>query len=321
MTKYAEMKKQELVNLCEARGLATDGVVSVLIARLKEADKSGVETDRTATTKPSEFAINAMRPAIIGAHKLNNKKAITQQDAIMAGVSEDKFREWCTKCEELRGYVAEYCKLKQIKSVEQEKLVLAKGRIYPTWRELVACGAEIGFHKNWFIREEDIESLVGYNETFIATDMGTQFGNNTPTIFRKKVESLIGCRIAANEVMNDKDRDDLMEFYKARTAVAKATDRLNGTTNNDGEHVKGLNDNIADMKAQIKTSEDVLRALGQSEEEISGSPIIAPFRVQLKALETAKKQAEETLKNNEAIVTKLQTRADQIHAAIKRIEE
>lgn len=309
--------KQELIDECKERGLSTDGTVAVLLARLKAAGDVVIKDE----TKPSEYAINAMRPALIGAHKLNNKKAITQQDAIMAGVSEGKFREWCTKCEDLRMLVVEYCKLKQIKSVEQEKLDLAKGRIYPTWRDVVSCGAEKGFHKNWFIRPEDVDSLIGYNETFIATDMGTQFGNNTPMIFRKKVESLIGCRIAANDVMNDKDRDDLMEFYKARSAVSKATDRLHGTTNNNGEHVKGILDKIKDIQAHIATSEEVLRALGQSESEISGSTIIAPFRVQLSALESDKKQTEENLKNNESIVTKLQTRADQIHATLKGIEE
>ena len=211
MANYTTMKKEELVNLCKERKLATDGAVPVLIARLKASDENVSENASpvgVTSTKPSEYAINAMRPALIGAHKLNNKKAITQQDAIMAGVSEDKFREWCDKCESCRQLVEEYCKLKQVQSVEQEKLTLAYGRLFPAWRELVACGAEKDFHKNWFIRKEDVDSLVGYNETFIATDMGTQFGNATPVIFRKKVESLIGCRIAANEVMNNKDRDD-----------------------------------------------------------------------------------------------------------------
>lgn len=320
MKKVEEMTKQELINECKERALATHGTVEVLRARLKDAIINGKEKVEKPE-KPSEFAINAMRPALIGAHKLNNRKAITLDYAIIAGVSESKFREWCTKCEELRGYVAEYCKLKQIKSTPQEKLDLAKGRIYPTWRELVACGAEINFHKNWFIRPEDIESLIGYNETFIATDMGTQFGNSTPIIFRKKVESLIGCRIAANEVLNDKDKEDLMEFYKARSAVQKAEDRLNGTTNNDGEHVKGIYDKIKDMEVQIATSENVLKSLGQTEEEISASEIIAPFRVQLKALNKSKEATEESLANNKAIMEKLQTRANQIHATMKLIEE
>ena len=327
MANYQAMTNKELINLCKERGLATSGSKPVLIARLTNGVKTEAEVVaevKAEENKPSEFAINAMRPALIAAHKLNNKKAISSENATHAGVSDYKFKEWLAKVEALRQAVAECNELRHKHGSTVEQIKEAEGKIYPAWRKVAECGASNAdskvFHKKWFIRETDVPSFIGFDESFYATEMGTQMGHATPTVFRKHVEALIGWRITGNDMLSDNDRDDILEFEKAKKGILSADNKLNGYMNGD-EHVKGLIEKIADMENQIKTIEDTLRSLGQSDNEIAESVIVAPFRVQLKALKGEKEQTEKSKVANEETVRKLEKRAEEIYALLKPIEE
>ena len=326
MANYQAMTNKELINLCKEKGLATTGNKAILIARLNNGAKTEPKVEeevKTEENKDSEFAINAMRKALIAAHKLNNKKAISLENATHSGVSDYKFREWCEFVEDLRQQVAKYNELRHKSDSTKEQLKLAEGRIYPAWRKVARCGASDEskeFHRRWFIREEDVSSFIGFDETFYATEVGTQLGHATPTIFRKQVETLIGWRITGNDMLDDKDRDDLLEFEKAKKAVKSAIDKLNGYTKGE-EHVKGLIETISDMENQIKNSEDILRKLGQDDNDIAVSEIVLPFRLQLKALKGEKEQTEKSKVANEETVRKLEERAKAIYATLKPIEE
>ncbi len=324
MANYEAMTKEQLVEVCREKGLATSGVKATLIARLKTGVVNEAEVIKeVAKSEKSEYAINAMRKALIAAHKLNNKKAITSDMATMAGVSESKFKEWCNKVEELRVQIAKYNDLKHQEKTTKEELDQARGKIYPLWRKCVECGesdTDKKFHKRWFIRPTDVETLTGFDEKFYGTEVGTQLGHATSTIFRKLVESLIGWRITGNIMLSDADRDDLLEYEKAVKAVKSATEKLNGYTRNDN-HVKGIIEKIADMEKQIATVEDTLRQLGQNDNEIAESPIVVPFKVQLKALKGEKETTEKNKTQNEETVRKLEERAKAIYATLSPIEE
>ena len=326
MANYQAMTNKELINLCKEKGLATTGNKAILIARLSQGGKSEevtTEVKATDENRTSEFAINAMRKALIGAHKINNKKAISSDFAISHGVSSDKFKEWCTYVEDLRQVVAECNNLRHNRKSTVEEINDKRGKVYPAWRKVAACGADGTnkvFHKNWFIREADVDSLIGFDESFYATEVGTQMGHATPTVFRKYVEALIGWRITGNDMLSDKDRDDLLEFEKAKKGIISCDNKLNGYMNND-EHVKGLIEKIADMDNQIKTIENTLRSLGQDDNEIAESVIIAPFKVQLKALKSDKESTEKTKVAHEETVRKLEKRAEEIYSILKPIEE
>ena len=324
MANYEAMTNKELQELCKENGLSTSGPKAILIARLKQGKVNEADViAETAKTEKSEFAINAMRSALIAAHKLNNRKAITADQATMAGVSDAKYKEWVNMVEELHQKVETYNDLRHTENSTDEQRNLAEGRIYPLWRKCVACGEsdeDKKFHKRWFIRPTDVSSLVGYDEVFYATEMGTQMGHATATVFRKKVETLIGWRITGNMVLNDKDRDDLLEYERAVKAVKVATERLNGYTKGDN-HIKGLIEKIADMENQIKTVEDTLRQLGQDDNQIAESPIVVPFKVQLKTLKGEKESTEKNKTTNAEIIRKLEERAKQIYATLNPIDE
>ena len=326
MANYQAMTNKELINLCKEKGLATTGNKAILIARLNQGGKSEpevAEVNVAEENRTSEFAINAMRKALIGAHKINNKKAISSDFAISHGVSMDKFKEWLTYVEDLRQVVAECNDLRHKRNSTVEEISEKEGKIYPAWRKVAACGADgknVKFHRKWFIRETDVPSLIGFDESFYATEMGTQMGHATPTAFRKHVESLIGWRITGNDMLSDKDRDDILEYERAKKGILSCDNKLNGYMNND-EHVKGLIEKIADMENQIKTVEEILRGLGQNDNEIAESSIIVPFKVQLKALKGEKESTEKTKVAHEETVRKLEKRAEEIYALLKPIEE
>ena len=75
------------------------------------------------------------------------------------------------------------------------------------------------------------------------------------------------------------------------------------------------------MENQIKTTEDILRKLGQDDNEIAISEIIIPFRLQLKALKGEKESTEKSKTSNEETVRKLEERAKAIYATLNPIEE
>lgn len=329
MANYQAMTNKELINLCKERGLSTSGPKAVLIARLSQGVKSEAEVvaeavKEVAENRTSEYAINAMRPALIAAHKLNNKKAITPEYATMAGVSEDKYKEWLGKVEALRQSVAKFNELRQSQSSKDktEELEIAKNSVFATWRKCVECGDDGNkFHKKWFINPEyDIYSLAGYDETKYETKNGAQMGHATPTAFRKMVEFLIGWRITGNLILSDEDRDDLLEYEKAKKGIATCDKKLNGY--GEGEkHVKGLIEKIVDLENHIKFGEEMFRSQGQDDNEIAENMFLMPSRVQLKALKSEKESAEKTKAAHEETVRKLEDRANAIYAKLNPPKE
>lgn len=328
MANYQAMTNKQLQALCKEKGLSTSGSKPVLIARLNNLGATATVEEvtsevREATEEISQYAINAMRKALISAHKLNNKKAITEDIAVSSGVSVEKLTEWKEKVESLRQVVMACNDVRHRESSTREQLVLAEGRIYPCWRDVCKCGmseTDKSFHGRWFIRQSDVASLIGFDEKFYATEVGTQMGHAPSSTFRKYVESLIGWRITGNDMLNDKDRDDLLEYEKAVKTIKTSDDRLNGFMKGDN-HIKGLIEKIRDMENQIKSTEDILRSLGQNDNDIAESPIVASFKAQLSAFKKDKETVEKTKTKAEETVRKLKERAEQIYATLHLIEE
>lgn len=298
--------------------VATEEVVVAEVGTTTESDKEVV-------APKSEFAINAMRDAIIDAHNYPkcNKKAITESDAIENGATSERFNQWVYWVESLRETVVTYCELKQIKGTDPKELASAKGRIFAAWRTILKVGEENVFHKNMFVIPEDIESLVGYNETFMATYKGTQFANTTKITFRKYVESLLGCRIAGNAVLKDADRDVLAAYYGAERTIEKANKALNGSdkTSKDGvtTHTKGIIENIADLTVRIDDGVKMLKGFGMEDDAIAENPLIATLRASLRELEAEKVSAEKSRKDAEDVKSANETRVTEIEAMLNSL--
>lgn len=331
--KLENMNKEALKALCRANQLCCSGNKVLLIARLKAANikpedikpapesLGEVATKEDESPKPRTYAVNAMRAAIIAAHSLNNRSAITEQDAVMSGTTSERFHQWVLWVNDLRDTVVAYTELKHKKSATKPELTLARNRIFPAWRNILAVGEESNFAKEMFIREEDVDSLVGYAETFVGTRRGTQQANTTAVIFRKYVEALLGCRIAANAVMKDADRDLLMECYAAQNRMAALVKQLNGSETKTGEHKPGILDNIKSAEKELEAARQALIVLNISEEDVDNLPMIVGMRVNIKKLRESAVKCQDNLAKAKKEVERLEERASEIEESFNLIAD
>lgn len=173
------------------------------------------------------YNINAMRPVIVTAHGANycNSKAITKEMVVGAGVDMSYFVRWQNDVNALRDTVCEYVKLKHDHNAKDEEVYASRERIFPKWKTILEAGENTKTTKELHVTPYDVDSLVGYAEQFMATSRGTAIVYTTKQIFRKYVESLLGCRIAQNAVLSDADRDTLNEYYSAQNRIQKCIDK------------------------------------------------------------------------------------------------
>jgi len=173
---------------------------------------------------------NAMRPVIIVAHNDGNTKAINQDMVKGAGIDVSYFTMWKSDCEKLRATVWDYVQKKKNSrfdaTITEDVLYAARERIFPKWKEILSTGEAKKDTRELHVSERDVEDLVGFAWDFMATSHGTVEARTTEQIFRKKVESLLGCAIAKNEVLDDTDRDTLSAFYGAQRSIQKCIDKL-----------------------------------------------------------------------------------------------
>lgn len=320
---YTEMSKEELVNIAKEAGITGVSKASkaVLIAKLNNADLgAGTEMTKVEEVKEPTYAVNAMRKAIAAAHVTCNKKAISLETAVAGGATEERFNQWVQWVQDLRDIVVDYVVLKHKKSATDKELEVARGRIFPAWRTILKVGEEDLFHKNMFIRPQDIDSIVGYAETFMATSKGTAMAVTGKTVFRKQIEALLGCRMAGNAVLKDADRDCLQEYYGAQRTLDNCDKRLNGTTDKEGKHIAGILDSIKATEQSLKDGETMLKVLNVSDAEIESHPLLAGYRIKLKELQNQKKQAEESKAKAEKTMKELESRVEQIESLLDEIE-
>lgn len=226
---------------------------------------------------------NAMRPAIIIAHNEGNRKAISKDLVAGAGIDSAFFIEWQKDVNKLRETVFEYVRLKKDgrfnSDIDEGAIYAARERIYPKWKEILSVGEEKVDTKELHVQESDVEDLIGFAWDFMATTKGTVETRTSDLIFRKKVESLLGCVIAKNLILDDTDRDTLQKFYSAQNRIQKAIDK------------------IAELKASIKNLEE-LKKKDASDEEKFASYIdrnIKELKEEIKAANEAKTNAENDL--------------------------
>lgn len=342
LNKLNAMKIQELQAIAKSFGLARTGKKAELVTRINDymvanpdakivavsEDEAIVTTANTPIDTPKEeemkpevnqsaYAVNAMRGAIIAAHQTNNKKAIDRVTALAGGATDERFDQWVLWVDSLRDVVCEYVKLKHLKASTPQQLASARGAIFPRWRSILRVGEESKFHRNMFVREEDIDSLVGFCERFIATDRGTQMTCTTKMIFRKYVESLLGCRIAGNALLSDADRDDILTYSSATKTVESISKRLDGYYTDKGEHVKGIKEKIADAEKDVNEKEAVLKEAGVDSDKIAN--ILAGYSLALKQLEKDKQSAEKALKEANETVNRLKDRVGRINDTLNLI--
>lgn len=168
------------------------------------------------------IASNTMYPAIVAAHNANNTRAITEKNCEDLGIGKDHLDQFIKECNELRKAVVAYVVAKHDHKMEfkdKEKTAL-RNKIFPLWKTMLESGEVSCFAKELHVSSFDIDSLVGYGEMFVGSASGTQIAATTEQVFRKNVESLLGCRVAKNSVLSDADRDVLKIFSSATRTIS-----------------------------------------------------------------------------------------------------
>lgn len=228
---------------------------------------------------------NALRPVIVTAHKGGNRKAISKDMVSAAGISSDYLLLWQSDCNKLRRTVADYVLKKravkygyQIGGVDitADDVAAAREAIFPKWKEILQVGEKSKEAKELRVDVDDVEDLIGFAWDFMDSGKGTVEHVVTEQIFRKKVESLLGCAIAKNEVLDDSDRDKLTSYRSAEKRIQNAIDTK------------------AELDAQKKSLDELLKSIPDKEEKfqkyLKGK--IAEIDEELKATAERKSEAE-----------------------------
>lgn len=236
--------------------------------------------------KRTTYNFNAIRPVIVIAHNKGNKKAISKDMVDGAGIDENYFVMWKTDVEALRktvcNYVQKWKNQRFDDSISDEDVLSAKNMIYPKWKEILHAGEEEKTARELHVRESDIDALIGFSWTFMATDTkGTVEVNTSETVFRKYVEALLGCTIAMNKMLTDDERDTLDKYQKAIKKVKDGTAAIENLkkevegyeklklTTKAPEFIRHIDNLIRNTKDEIQKNEEKVKR-GEAEKLVYG---------------------------------------------------
>lgn len=248
-----------------------------VVAEVEQEVKQEVVTEKAKKDKKPAtqkvVASNSMRPALVLAHNANNQKVITKKDCEDCGIAESHLQQWIKEVEELRAVVAEYVRAKHDHNVSQEQATLKRNAIFPKWSAILEAGECSPFVKELRVTPLDVDSLVGYSEFFVPTAVGTQIGATTEKVFRKYVESLVGCKMAKNAVLTDEDRDKLKEYRKTERRIATNNELIKETTAKNAGLIEikskaSADDFKAYMSELIKANQEIINKAKKDIEEL-----------------------------------------------------
>lgn len=207
-----------------------------------------------------KFNINAMRPALLGAYQNGNKKAISLKDCEALGISQGYFEMYRKNLEDLYFALCVYSRIKHTPKANAKDIKDAYNAIFPLWREAMACAEKSKNAKDFAVDVIDIEDLLGFVQTFASTsnDDGAvkvwsmeYFG-----LFRRKVETMLGIKIAKAEVMTDEMRDFLRK-EKALLNKIKNCSGIIEQCNKDNETLEGYLKKVTEKSAKAIFSEQI----------------------------------------------------------------
>lgn len=179
--------------------------------------------------KKTTFNYNEMRMALVKAHNAGNDRAIDKQRVTDCGISMEAFSVWKTRCDELHNTVFEYFVTKNAVAhgdATEDDLKKLRNNVFTQWKKLLEAGEASKTEKTLHVTEGDIEDLYGFAWKFMGTRKGTVRTQETSLMFRKKVESLIGCRIAGDVILNAADRDILDASSKAEKKILQLDEKI-----------------------------------------------------------------------------------------------
>ena len=265
-----------------------------------------------------EFAVNAMRGAII-AQSLNGvNHAITKDEALKSGATEERWNQWVMWVSDLRDACQHYAELQADRNTpETGKLIKsAEGKVWAQWRSILKVGEENMFHKNMFIRRSDAEKLTTFagNITYVYVPgkgkVPAVTGKNN---FRKMVETFLAARISGNAMLSDAQRDVIKGYTSAVNTERKTTALLDG----EGDEV-GLRKTLATKEEAYNGVVEALKAAKLPAEQIE--VIAAASKAAYEAVKKEVESAEKTVKTAQDTQKELKAQYDEITALLDALE-
>lgn len=176
------------------------------------------------------YNFNTIRQLLVIAHNNGNKKPINKDMADGAGIDVSYLIQWEADVKALQKTVEDYVDKRKNgrfnADITEGDIYAARERIYPKWKEVLHCAEKEKDSRDLHVNEADVEDLIGFAWDFFDTGVGTGECHVDPKVFRRKVESLLGCMIAEKEMLTDSERDILIRYNKATKKIQSCIDTL-----------------------------------------------------------------------------------------------
>lgn len=199
---------------------------------------------------------------------MHNRKALSKEDFEKCNATEQAFTQWETYVNDLRKVAVEYVNLTEDPEASDQKIDTARRAVYAEWRTILEVGAEDAFHPGFFIRKEDAAKIGHWGSfTTIDTAVGRVAANNGKAEFRKRIETLIGIRMAGNKILTDAERELLLKYEGSIRTIDRLTKEIDGFTRDGKEIIHGLKNDVADLEATVKKHTEQAKKYGLSDED------------------------------------------------------
>lgn len=272
----------------------------------------------TIVTNTENYAVNAMRTAIIEQSRQGINHAITKEEALKSGATEERWTQWGIWVDDLRAACVHYAELQADRNTpENSKLMKsAEGKVWAQWRSILKVGEENLFHKNMFLRRSDVEKLTTFagNITYVfVPGKGKIPAVTGKTNFRKLVETFLACRIAGNSILSDAQRDVIKGYVGAQNTIKKMGELLDGTADN-----QGLTAKLAAKQSEYDAIMDALKQAKVAPQQIETISAPAKLAVDLAKADVA--AAEKAIKDAEKRQAELKEEYQKIVDLLDEIE-
>lgn len=303
---YKDMPVQDLKYFCEQNGIKTvrKDTRETLIQKLVEFHNG----NRSADFQKTQYMWNCFRPALIAAHKNCNRKAICMTDCEKVGVEKEVLDNWKTLVCKLQDTVWAYVSIRRSPESSRTEVEDARSAIFKKWNELLKVGEASLFHKSLHIIEADVEDLIGFSWVFVRTETGTGVGGETTELFRKKVEALIGTRIAMDRLLTRDETEAVNLYYSTARTIKSKKNRI-----------ESLNKEISDLQSDMNKQREVLKQLHVEDDTIE--LMFKYHRTTLKDKREQLKTAENELQEAENLFPTQEKKAKEILDTLHGIEE
>lgn len=308
---YEKMNAADIIFALEENGVKCFKKETLADLKRKAEDFNNGKLKGTFTK--SDYSWNAIRPAIIFAHNSGNRKALNEPTCAKVKVSKETLKQWQHVVKNLQATVWDYVLIRRSPDASAQEVEKKRSAIFPAWKEIMKNGEASMFHNRLHLLEADVEDLIGFAWVFMATEKGTVTASETEELFRKKVESLLGCLIARNDVMSEEDAETVMDYYRTARLIKKNKNLINGK----GDKV-GLKQEISNLQSTLGKQRAILKQLGADAD--TTERLVDALATMVVEKQTLQKELEEELKEAEKVLPEKKEKADAILANYNKIK-